>query len=76
MHCINLYGIPFIICTVIGVKYRIKSHEYIEFIDMLDEVNDSLVIIIVIFMINITIFSLKSAVDPDNKPDFSRVSCY
>lgn len=26
---------------------------YIEFIDMLDEVNDSLVIIIVIFMINI-----------------------
>lgn len=50
--------------------------KYIEFIDMLDEVNDSLVIIIVIFMINITIFSPKSAADPDNKPDFSRVSCY
>lgn len=61
---------------MIGVKYRIESHEYIEFIDMLDEVNDSLVIIIVIFMINKTIFSPKPAVDPDNKPDFSRVSCY
>lgn len=76
MYCINLYGIFFIICIVIGVKYRIESYEYIEFIDMFDEVNDLFVIIIVIFMINIIIFSLKFVVDFDNKLDFFRVFCY